>query len=347
MNGIRIFIKKTNILISYVLLAFWLMSFLFFTVIPRSVMFKILESPLPLIISVLASMRAVYNFIMIRRRGSGAIEGSDPNDFLLHYASQVMLYTGVLMATLCFVSLFVPLQEIVKAHVRSRFLWDALNSFISMADNGMQMITGLASSAMTDFSNWLLNKADRVVLGEKYLAQIKDKAKQDYYKERLDYNQNVFTHESEGSIFVALTMKGFDEGSTLGSIMRLIEGKTDIVKEEGSLTRAFLDKTASFAGSEGDVIKNIYKEITNSISFVDNKAETGLFRDSEAVLSRGKGVCREQAALLNAALQNHNIRSKVVGNSTHAWVEVNSKDDGVYWLDPTNFKDFLPMVPVY
>ncbi len=69
-----------------------------------------------------------------------------------------------------------------------------------------------------------------------------------------------------------------------------------------------------------------------------------------AAIKDGKGICREQAALLKWALDKKlggkaNYNAEVVGqDTTHVWVRV-TFDGGQFDLDTTWFKTFFPLVP--
>ena len=353
MNREGVLYKINNVFVPLALLAFWAVSFLFFSALPRRIMIDLLDSPGTLIISALVCARTLISFIFYLFRQKPDVSRYDADQLVQYSTGQTMMYTGSVLAVISLVSLALPLNEIVR-HSGSFFLWQALASFLSLSKNALNVITGAASGVVSDISEWLFGKPPATPSQEDFLKNIKDPATQSKYRDLLKTWHNQFSYKS--SFMVWCVEKSIDSGSYFGSIMRTLYPEIDIIKEEGPLTQAFFKRTDSFTGSETDIIRQTYEAISKSLRFVPSGTESN-HRDSEYVLSHGEGVCREQAALLNTALQRHGIDSEIVsmspifdskGNTVkegHTWVEVDSKEYGRIWLDTLNVKDFLPIVP--
>lgn len=95
---------------------------------------------------------------------------------------------------------------------------------------------------------------------------------------------------------------------------------------------------AQGAGSDLDVVRKVYEYVTENISYDNDKAAsvtTDYVPNVDEVLSSGKGICFDYAALTAAMLRSQNIPTKVEvgysGNVYHAWVSVYTQDSG--WVD--------------
>lgn len=110
------------------------------------------------------------------------------------------------------------------------------------------------------------------------------------------------------------------------------DGEFVSVFEYGNDTDAFFEKVVQAEGkeprsdacschhSELGMIEDIYSIAAEA---VPGGGGLGSSQTLESLLERGDGLCREQAALLNSALQRRNINSEIVRGSDHAWVRIN------------------------
>ena len=122
------------------------------------------------------------------------------------------------------------------------------------------------------------------------------------------------------------------------------------------------------ANTDLDVITNIYNYVIESISYDYDKAATvpsGYIPDVDAVLSSGKGICLDYAAVMTSMLRSQRIPTRLevgyAGDAYHAWISAYISDvgwvngivrfDGNEWelMDPTfasmveesELKDFI------
>lgn len=122
------------------------------------------------------------------------------------------------------------------------------------------------------------------------------------------------------------------------------------------------------ANTDLDVITNIYNYVIASISYDYDKAATvpsGYIPDVDAVLSSGKGICLDYAAVMTSMLRSQRIPTRLevgyAGDAYHAWISAYISDvgwvngivkfDGNEWelMDPTfasmvdesELKDFI------
>ncbi len=108
------------------------------------------------------------------------------------------------------------------------------------------------------------------------------------------------------------------------------------------------------AKSTTEIIQAIYKYVINNVTYDYKLAETvksGYIPDVDAVLTSGKGICFDYAALMTAMLRSKGVPTKLVvgytGTAYHAWINTYSKEggwvlasiyfDGKQWklMDPT------------
>lgn len=87
-----------------------------------------------------------------------------------------------------------------------------------------------------------------------------------------------------------------------------------------------------------DVVKNVYQYIVRHISYDYDAAENispGYLPDVDAVLTKGKGICFDYAALTCAILRSQGIPSKLVvgyaDDDYHAWISVYVVEKG--WIN--------------
>lgn len=111
---------------------------------------------------------------------------------------------------------------------------------------------------------------------------------------------------------------------------------------------------ASPTGDQLETIANVYNFVINNVTYDDAKAATvssGYLPKVDSVLSSGKGICFDYAALMTAMLRSQGIPTKLVvgytGDLYHAWINtyipnvgwVNNMIyfDGTSWklMDPT------------
>ena len=95
---------------------------------------------------------------------------------------------------------------------------------------------------------------------------------------------------------------------------------------------------AAGATDQIQVVTNVYNYVVNNISYDTDKAQnvtSGYLPNVDNVLSSGKGICFDYAALMTAMLRTQDIPTKLVvgytGNLYHAWINVYI--DNVGWVD--------------
>ena len=99
---------------------------------------------------------------------------------------------------------------------------------------------------------------------------------------------------------------------------------------------------ASQSTSSMNYIENVYYEVMNIIEYDEGLAElalqgtiSGYIPDLDNVVSSGKGICFDYAALMVAMLRAQDIPSQLVigyaGEVYHAWVNVYTEESG--WID--------------
>jgi hypothetical protein len=113
-------------------------------------------------------------------------------------------------------------------------------------------------------------------------------------------------------------------------------------------TSAFFTQVDSIQGTQSERIRQTYGLVVDAVPNYRHSNELQNL-SFETMLQNGKGICREQAALLNAALVRQGIDSKLIITGTHAWVRVTvnqpgSECDGqTFDLDSTWYKSFVPL----
>lgn len=105
-----------------------------------------------------------------------------------------------------------------------------------------------------------------------------------------------------------------------------------------SMTVAKGAELAKSANTDLDVIINVYNFIISSITYDEAKAAdppTGYTTKVDTILSSGKGICLDYAAVMAAMLRSQQIPTRLeVGyakDAYHAWISVYTKDTG--WLN--------------
>ena len=93
-----------------------------------------------------------------------------------------------------------------------------------------------------------------------------------------------------------------------------------------------------------DIIAAVYNFVITNITYDNELAwtvESGYIPDVDAVLSSGKGICFDYAALMTAMLRSQSIPTRMVlgytGSDYHAWISVYSEETG--WVDNMIFFD--------
>lgn len=91
-----------------------------------------------------------------------------------------------------------------------------------------------------------------------------------------------------------------------------------------------------------DKVEAVYNYVVNNISYDKEKAATvqsGYLPDLDNVLTTGKGICFDYAALMAGMLRSQGIPCKLVvgyaGSVYHAWISVWSEETG--WVDGAVF----------
>ncbi|WP_312645607.1 transglutaminase-like domain-containing protein [Hydrogenoanaerobacterium sp.] len=111
---------------------------------------------------------------------------------------------------------------------------------------------------------------------------------------------------------------------------------------------------ASTANSDLEVVEKVYNYVVNNISYDFDKAATatsGYLPNVDTIISTGKGICFDYAAVMVTMLRTQRIPTKLVvgysGSVYHAWISVYITDvgwindiiyfDGTSWvrMDPT------------
>lgn len=122
----------------------------------------------------------------------------------------------------------------------------------------------------------------------------------------------------------------------------------------GSSTIELGSKLAGSAANDLEVVEKIYNYVVNNISYDFDKAATatsGYLPDVDNIVSSGKGICFDYAAVMTTMLRTQRIPTKLVvgysGSIYHAWISVYITDigwvndiiyfDGKTWvrMDPT------------
>ncbi|MDP6670204.1 MAG: transglutaminase-like domain-containing protein [archaeon] len=145
----------------------------------------------------------------------------------------------------------------------------------------------------------------------------------------------------------------FEENSARGKFTRWFIKIPDPFTYDQPRTREFFDRVDLVQGTDLERIKQIYFMVTDALPEygTPGKDSTDLSTRStfEEILSCNKGICRDYAALLNAALQRTGINSEVIAGPGHTWVRVLNFNDSTgalplyssFDLDPTWYKDFV------
>ena len=101
-------------------------------------------------------------------------------------------------------------------------------------------------------------------------------------------------------------------------------------------------------------IEQIYNYVSEALeyekgsSLLSKITRSFIFRETlESRLQEAKGVCKDNAILLNYALQNSGIDSRPIASFglKHVWVRVTTQDGKVFDLDPTWYKKFTLLDP--
>lgn len=102
-----------------------------------------------------------------------------------------------------------------------------------------------------------------------------------------------------------------------------------------------LAKAAELAGSaEGTIgkVEKVYDFVVGNLTYDTNKAanvKSGYLPVLDSVLSSGKGICFDYAALMAGMLRSQGIACKLVvgyaGTAYHAWISVWTEEEG--WID--------------
>jgi len=116
----------------------------------------------------------------------------------------------------------------------------------------------------------------------------------------------------------------------------------NFTKDSAAVSKA-ADLIAKAGAKENlDKVAAVYNYVIGNITYDTEKAKTvqsGYLPDVDKVMSSGKGICFDYAALMAAMLRSQNVPVKlVVGNAAsgknvvyHAWLNVWSEEDG--WVD--------------
>jgi len=122
----------------------------------------------------------------------------------------------------------------------------------------------------------------------------------------------------------------------------------NFTKDSAAVAKAAALVTEAGAKENLDKVAAVYKYVINNITYDTEKAKSvksGYLPDVDKVMSSGKGICFDYAALMAAMLRSQNVPVKlVVGNAVsgknvvyHAWLNVWSEKDG--WVDSAIYFD--------
>ena len=102
-----------------------------------------------------------------------------------------------------------------------------------------------------------------------------------------------------------------------------------------SLAAALSEQLCKDAGSDAETIGILYRYVIRNISYDMEKAAQaayGYLPDVDEILTSGKGICFDYAAVLTAMLRSRGIPAKLeigyAGDVLHAWVSVYSENAG-------------------
>ncbi|MDE5803304.1 MAG: lasso peptide biosynthesis protein [Lachnospiraceae bacterium] len=105
-----------------------------------------------------------------------------------------------------------------------------------------------------------------------------------------------------------------------------------------SRTVSLAKELAEPANTDLDVITNIYNYVIESISYDYDKAATvpsGYIPNVDSVLSSGKGICLDYAAVMTSMLRSQRIPTRLevgyAGDAYHAWISAYISDVG--WVN--------------
>ncbi len=94
--------------------------------------------------------------------------------------------------------------------------------------------------------------------------------------------------------------------------------------------------------TEGEKIETIFRYVTENLTYDSDRSatvEAGYLPDVDDVLTRGKGICFDYAAVMAAMLRSQGVACKLAvgyaGKEYHAWVEVPDGKGGWALKDPT------------
>lgn len=95
---------------------------------------------------------------------------------------------------------------------------------------------------------------------------------------------------------------------------------------------------ANGAGSDLEVVDNVYHYIIENVEYDYDKAETvqsGYIPDVDDTLATGTGICFDYASLMGAMLRSQGIPTRLeigyAGTQYHAWISVYTPETG--WID--------------
>lgn len=101
---------------------------------------------------------------------------------------------------------------------------------------------------------------------------------------------------------------------------------------------ALAEELSEGATSELEVVSRVYQYVIANVTYDHDEAEnveSSYLPDVDEVLSTGKGICFDYAALMAAMLRSQSIPTKLqIGyaqDAYHAWISVYVKDQG--WID--------------
>lgn len=100
-------------------------------------------------------------------------------------------------------------------------------------------------------------------------------------------------------------------------------------------------------------VKVIYSYVVENITYdkqLAKNVKSGYLPDLDAVLTNGKGICFDYAALMTGMLRSQSVPCKLVvgyaGDVYHAWISVYSEKDGwidnAIWFDGSTWKRMDP-----
>ncbi|MBI4918387.1 transglutaminase domain-containing protein, partial [archaeon] len=192
------------------------------------------------------------------------------------------------------------------------------------------------------------------IQGEDYVNELYGKASLEEVK-----NSEKVKYRSYG--LLDLFRSSFEGSSFSDSLFRILskiitfnyEDYKNPYTPQEPLSAVFLDKIRHLESkNELELVMKIYSMVEEMIKVYEDHSE--FCKTMEEVLLKGKGICRDFAALLYHSLKERGIDVEYVDGFTekitegHIWVRVRITVENIpmeFDLDPTRYKEFFPLHP--